>query len=1012
MFAMPRHDIKRGKKMKKTIQLLLIAVLFLYSIVTPISSAFAESVSPSEDEQFLKAVALEDLTIKSDEGQDLGTFNSNSSIYIQTKDGEDFYLQWGENTIPVPKNSFVIKNFTDMDGFTPLGESTQLPDLYINEETNVTDDKSQTFVTIHKGQIYPVQAELEESYEIIIGNRTGYIMKSDSVTPVNAEEQIAEEDPAADETENDMNKEITEKVDESQSQEGVNQALEETVSDTTEKENAVDENRFLKEEVVQKQVEAAPIEKRESLSLASKTVGFTSADKFFQVTQDNVEIFDNSTGTLVTVGYLEKGQVYPRISDYGVNWHKIKFGNAYGYIASGRTVPASSAGLKNINTHYNNSSNTFIPLKNIPVYDNTSGTLVPFATLVKDRSYPIINDIGNWYRVDVSGRIGYVLKSDTKRPFAVSDRYFKVLEDNVKIFDKSSGTLVEVGTLVKGQSYPRTLDYGANWHQIKYGSGFAYILKQPTAPTSGTEIKNITTSTGSKVVTTLKDIAVYDNTSGSLVPFAMLQAGKSYTVINDVGNWYTINIAGRFGYIYKYDTRIPLQESDRFFRVVENNIKLYSNKTGTLMEVGTLQAGQAYQRIGSYGANWHQVRFGTEYAYVASAATSADNGSGIKNLNAAPSYGNKTITAINDAVVVDNSSGALVPFFTLKADSTISYISTSGNWFIVDIAGRKGYVHNSNVRTGFTIATPTLEVYSSFEDLSNYTRQNSSVFLAFGEQVEVISQNQYAVQIRSLSRDISGWVQKDYLVTDPGSVWWYVKEGRNFRSQPNSYSTNLGYVADKSTVKVLDYTLGTESSFPHWYKIQTIEGTIGWIWGGGVNGSNIIRYESNKVGAATNEINIFTPLNTASTLTANQLNSFIHYATNGNTSSYMYNMGEAFLEAQRLTGLNAIYLLAHSALETGYGTSSIVKSKYNYYGIHAFDACPSTCASEFEGKAQGIIGGADWISRNYVNRDAYQQFTIDNMRNNNNTHQYATDEAWHVKIANIAKNLLNFISGK
>lgn len=996
--------------MKKTINLFFIAMLFLYSMVTPISGAFAEEGSPSEDEQFLRAVALEELVLQSEEGQVLGTLPNDSTIYLQTKNGEDFYLQWGENTIPVPMNSFILKSYTDMDGFTPVGEEETQSYLLIDDLTTVIDDKAAAFVSINKDQIYPIQAELEDSYEIIIGNRTGYISKSEAVTLLPEDNQNSEE--PVEETETDKKEESVE----APTEESGEKTLEESANETLEKEKTGVESLPLKEEQVTKEealkIEAAPTQTKETFSVAS----FTSSVKFFQVTGDNVDIFDNSSGSLVKVGSLEKGQVYPRVSDYGANWHKIKFGNGYGFVASSKTIPANSTSLYNINTQYSNSSTKVTAIEDLPVYDNTSGALVKFATISKGENYPIISDYGaNWYRVDVSGRTGYVLQSLTKKPFTANDHFFRVIEDDVKVFDNSTGTLIEVGTLMKGQSYPRVAAFGSNWHQVRFGSGYGYVYVPSTAPASGSDIKNIYVSSNSntgKQVVTLKEISVFDNSSGTLLPFASLHGGKSYSIISETGNWYTVNIAGRLGYIYKYDTRIPLKESDKFFRVTDNNVKLYTNDAGILVEVGTLAKDQVYPRIAAYGANWHQVRFGNTYAYVYAGSTSADSGSSVKNINTNLNFGNKVVTALNDVVVVDNSSGALVPFFTLKAHTSISYIATSGNWFIVDVAGRTGYVHNSNVRAGFTVATPSLEVYSSFEDLSNYTRQNSSVFLSFGEQVEIISENQYAVQIRSLTSNVTGWVQRDYLVNDPGNVWWYVKEGRNLRSEPHSLSANLGYISDKTTVRVLDYKYGTETSVPHWYKIQTTDGKIGWIWGGGVNGSNVIRYESNKIGATTNEITIFTPLNTASTATASQLNAFIHYATNGNTSSYMYDMGEAFLEAQRLTGLNAIYLLAHSALETGYGTSSIVKSKYNYYGIHAFDACPSSCASEFEGKAQGIIGGADWISRNYVNRDAYQQFTIDNMRNNNNTHQYATDEAWHVKIANIAKNFLNFISGK
>jgi beta-N-acetylglucosaminidase len=72
----------------------------------------------------------------------------------------------------------------------------------------------------------------------------------------------------------------------------------------------------------------------------------------------------------------------------------------------------------------------------------------------------------------------------------------------------------------------------------------------------------------------------------------------------------------------------------------------------------------------------------------------------------------------------------------------------------------------------------------------------------------------------------------------------------------------------------------------------------------------------------------------------------------------MTNMGAAYLKAQKETGLNAIYLLAHSVLETGWGSSSIVKAKYNFYGIGAIDSRTDEGAYNYDTPEGGIIAGA------------------------------------------------------
>jgi beta-N-acetylglucosaminidase len=167
----------------------------------------------------------------------------------------------------------------------------------------------------------------------------------------------------------------------------------------------------------------------------------------------------------------------------------------------------------------------------------------------------------------------------------------------------------------------------------------------------------------------------------------------------------------------------------------------------------------------------------------------------------------------------------------------------------------------------------------------------------------------------------------------------------------------------------------------------------------------------------TNDITLFTPLNTTSKVTANAINQFINYKTNW-ANTLMTGMGSSYIEAQNVTKLNAVYLLAHSGLETRWGTSGIVANKYNFYGINANDLQPLTDAYNYSSKSSGIVAGAIFINQTYVNRDKfmpnslapYQQPTLDNMRFNSNYHQYSSDEAWAGKITQIAKEFTIFTS--
>lgn len=153
---------------------------------------------------------------------------------------------------------------------------------------------------------------------------------------------------------------------------------------------------------------------------------------------------------------------------------------------------------------------------------------------------------------------------------------------------------------------------------------------------------------------------------------------------------------------------------------------------------------------------------------------------------------------------------------------------------------------------------------------------------------------------------------------------------------------------------------------------------------------------SEVAGLSVNEA-IHKDLSEKTNLTAGDINDWIASKTGSN--SKMRGMGDAFIKASQESGLDPLYLVAHAALETGWGTSSILKNKNNWFGIGAFDSSPYESAYGFNNLEAGIIEGAKWISKNYT-QDG--QETLWKMINDpEGWHNYATDPQWATKIASI-----------
>ena len=125
-------------------------------------------------------------------------------------------------------------------------------------------------------------------------------------------------------------------------------------------------------------------------------------------------------------------------------------------------------------------------------------------------------------------------------------------------------------------------------------------------------------------------------------------------------------------------------------------------------------------------------------------------------------------------------------------------------------------------------------------------------------------------------------------------------------------------------------------------------------------------------------------------------------------NSLLENKGATFKEAEEHYHINALYLLAHSALESDWGRSKIAKDKNNFFGITAYDTTPYLSAKTFDDVDKGILGATKWIKENYIDRG---RTFLGNKASGMNV-EYASDPYWGEKIASIMMNINSRLGGK
>lgn len=1052
-------------KLKKNFILLMVTLLLIVSqVIQPTSISYTYAFDENHKLNLFQAVEeielSEGLIIKED------------TYFYGNIDNEVVQVQYADTYISIPVNK--VKEVWELENDIPYFHEFPIKSKIenITEETplfSVLPNEKERII-IQSDVEYPISENDLGLKVLYFGNIEYYLSKEDREKVLKAiEDELIENS-----TQNNVNE--------------VNSSTEEDEilidKDTNTVEASDHESTPVKPQEIRVEIQSIKeddeeIKENKETSEDYLSLWNKSPSKYFMVMRQDLEVYDNRTGKLVKIGKLKQGQIYPRVSDYGA-WHRIQFGDIYGYVRKAHTapIPEDKANISNINNKYKNGSRFFEALDDVVIYDNSSGSLVPFGVIDKGQNYPIASDYGNWWRVIFSDRIGYVSKKQVDVQFTKSDKYFKTLRD-LPIYDNRTGKLVKVGELPSGQVYPRVSDYG-NWHRIQFGDIYGYVHKPGTTLATGNEIKNLNTNFKhqSRTFTALEKVTVYENTSGNLIPFGTIDKGKTFPIVSDYGsNWWRIVYVDRVGYVNKGEVRVEVESSDKYFRAIRDT-SVYDNRTGSLVKVGELKKGQAYPIVSNYG-NWWRVQFGNIYGYVRKSDTGYATANEFNNLNTSYKNTKNNFVTKQKVTVYDNTSGKLVPFGQLEENQLYPIASDYGNWWRIIYLDRVGYVRKSEVELSVSNSYKnyniSLEEAVKMQLKTNPPPQtdkyrNSPAYIMSSniEKLEAGSISGNGVRLRSSPRITSNNIKytvnsgttfvilnKNVLGDEvsQSKIWYEIEyNGEKLyvhsslaRINSNLYRTkvNTNVYADTKTSSHIYGTLskGTwlnvvkEGS--SWYEIKYN------TWRNA--SSNDVKYylDPNNFINDHKQMFQFLDLSKPSGATVAQLNKFLE------GKGVLKGQGQSFIEAANQYGINDVYLLAHSLLETGNGSSQLakgvevgkdksgkpvlvtssnrssltnIKTVYNVYGIGAYDSCALSCGaikayeSEWTSIPKAITGGAAFISEGYIlgkNSRNTVQNTIYKMRWNPEAmdrlnqawHQYATDIGWASKQINNIYNL-------
>ena len=281
---------------------------------------------------------------------------------------------------------------------------------------------------------------------------------------------------------------------------------------------------------------------------------------------------------------------------------------------------------------------------------------------------------------------------------------------------------------------------------------------------------------------------------------------------------------------------------------------------------------------------------------------------------------------------------------TLKINGKNYSFENNGKWI-------------SNPSSYYKVKPITAYVYSASGDRLSYISQGTIVAVSDSES----QGDRLPVQISGLS----GFMNKSDLVavnTNNEFIPHYTSDGRYVYHELSPY-TSIRVAPHSSSMAI-----GT--------KYYSADG---------------INFDNFKV---ENPF-LYRDLRKPTNYTAEELNKV--YSLMNIQGSRLAGKGEVFKEAEKRYQVNALYLMAHSALESAWGRSQIAKDKNNFFGIAAYDTTPYDSAKSFDNVDKGILGAAKWIRENYIDEGRTH---LGNKSSGMNV-LYASDPYWGEKIASI-----------
>ncbi|KAF0819031.1 hypothetical protein KIS4809_2323 [Bacillus sp. ZZV12-4809] len=478
------------------------------------------------------------------------------------------------------------------------------------------------------------------------------------------------------------------------------------------------------------------------------------------------------------------------------------------------------------------------------------------------------------------------------------------------------------------------------------------------------------------------------------------EAGTYLLYYTFTSDWYksTVNVNGKNQVIYinKNDIEHPTTEPVKLEGVaLSEPTNMYASPTKNSKVLKTFHSGSKLLYY-TYTSNWYRSgvnvngEYKTVYIYLDDVAQVTDKPvkqEGIAwksptNVYASPSRGAKVIKTYKP--------GSILLYYTFTSEWYRSSVNVNGKIHTV-------YINKSDIEEA-SPSSSTLQgiAHGSPTNVYQLPSSSSKILRTFSKGF-VLKYYDYSKNWYRSSVNVNGQNQT-----------CYIKKSDVSSQKSSSYGITLSQAVDMQMkaaplTDTPDFGLAMSSEMSFLLNLKT-------QWYAATREQVQYYLDPNNFSPTSDEYLQFLILSSSAGTSESEVNAKIL-----NGKGVLAGKANSFIEAARIYNINEIYLISHSLLETGNGTSNLAKGMvvngvtvYNVYGIGAYDQDPEKLGAQFAYEQgwtsveKAIVGGARFVSVNYIHSG---QDTLYKMRWNPNgmvdkgyaNHQYASDVGWAAK---------------